>query len=164
MTTRPKATKKRTFVLWFLVIVVVLVLVSLGRTALLVDDWGRDLTTNVATLMPAQADRDLRPLTMPGSVDEGVALIEQWAASMSAWDLVGVERQSVPGDGTAEASIQLTRTTGLMRYVDDIEVSLRPEAGATLLTATSRSRVGKGDLGQNPRNLKELVRGLRGHQ
>ena len=41
-------------------------------------------------------------------------------------------------------------------FYDDITVILRSERGNSV-KATSQSRVGKGDLGQNPRNLKELV-------
>ncbi|MFK8111816.1 MAG: DUF1499 domain-containing protein [Rubripirellula sp.] len=35
-------------------------------------------------------------------------------------------------------------------------------SGATRVEAQSQSRVGKGDLGQNPRNLKEIMSELRG--
>ena len=44
-----------------------------------------------------------------------------------------------------------------MRFTDDIVVVLRTEGDLTRVQAQSQSRVGKGDLGQNPRNLKELV-------
>jgi uncharacterized protein (DUF1499 family) len=35
-----------------------------------------------------------------------------------------------------------------------------PESRGSLLRAKSQSRIGKGDLGQNARNLRALVRGL----
>jgi uncharacterized protein (DUF1499 family) len=44
-----------------------------------------------------------------------------------------------------------------MKYRDDIRVQIEPAAEGTRLSAESRSRVGKGDLGQNPRNLRELL-------
>jgi uncharacterized protein (DUF1499 family) len=53
--------------------------------------------------------------------------------------------------------MKLTRTTPVMRFTDDIDVVLRAEGNSTRVQAESQSRVGKGDLGQNPRNLKELV-------
>ena len=53
--------------------------------------------------------------------------------------------------------MNLIRVTPIMRFTDDITVILRNEKEGTRVKATSQSRVGKGDLGQNPRNLKELV-------
>jgi uncharacterized protein (DUF1499 family) len=48
-----------------------------------------------------------------------------------------------------------------MRYKDDIRLSIKPADSGSLLSAESRSRVGRGDLGQNPRNLRELLGAIR---
>ena len=90
-------------------------------------------------------------------VDETANLIRRWVESKSHWELVS-ESES----GKRPARFHLTRTTAILRFVDDIEVTIEenPDAGGSVVSATSRSRVGKGDLGQNPRNLIELTRGL----
>lgn len=47
--------------------------------------------------------------------------------------------------------------TKLFGFVDDLRIELTgDEDGNTKLYASSRSRIGKGDLGQNARNLREL--------
>lgn len=49
------------------------------------------------------------------------------------------------------------RTTRLLRFKDDIKVQTTPQRSGTGAHLTSASRVGKGDLGQNPRNIKQLL-------
>ena len=71
-------------------------------------------------------------------------------AALRGWRVVG------RGDGV----IQATRTTRLFRFVDDISILLEPAAGGTAISARSGSRIGRGDLGQNRRNLAELWRAL----
>jgi uncharacterized protein (DUF1499 family) len=46
-----------------------------------------------------------------------------------------------------------------MRFKDDIWVTLAPgeTEGTTIVQVRSQSRLGRGDLGQNPRNIKELL-------
>jgi uncharacterized protein (DUF1499 family) len=57
-------------------------------------------------------------------------------------------------------TLRATRRTRLFRYVDDVTVHLESDGGGSRLHAKSRSRVGKGDLGQNRRNLLELFAAL----
>jgi uncharacterized protein (DUF1499 family) len=49
----------------------------------------------------------------------------------------------------------------LFRFKDDITVRVINRGSERVLAAKSRSRVGKGDLGQNPRNLKQLLEAVR---
>lgn len=124
-----------------------------------VDDWSRDWTENTASL-DADADHpDLRPIHLSETPEQATDRIRRWAASDTAWDVVAVE----PQQGQS-ARIRLTRTTRVFRFTDDIQVTIEsdPESGGVILYATSQSRIGKGDLGQNPRNLIELTRGIRG--
>jgi uncharacterized protein (DUF1499 family) len=58
--------------------------------------------------------------------------------------------------------LHFVRTTPLMRYKDDIRVRIVPAASGSRVSAESRSRIGRGDLGQNPRNLRELLAAVRG--
>lgn len=103
----------------------------------------RGLTQNVAGW-----DHDISSRTPSAVADQLVAKIEK----APRWNLV---RQAVSGDSTV---IFATRTTRVFRFTDDVRVELSGRAdGSTHLHASSRSRIGKGDLGQNSRNLKQLA-------
>jgi len=86
-----------------------------------------------------------------GTPTEVAERIVAWADQQGRWEIVS-QKQIDQG-----VEMKLTRTTPLMRFTDDIDVVLRAEGDATRVQAQSQSRIGKGDLGQNPRNLKELV-------
>lgn len=116
-----------------------------------IDNWKRDLTTNQARLSDDADDELLRPPLVMGAPTEVAEQIVAWVEQQGRWKLVS---QSQVDQGF---EMKLTRTTSIMRFTDDIDVILRPEGDGTRVQAQSKSRVGKGDLGQNPRNLKELV-------
>lgn len=58
--------------------------------------------------------------------------------------------------------LRAVRTTRLLRFKDDVTVKAHPGSGSghSRMELHSASRVGKSDLGQNPRNLRELVGAL----
>ena len=59
----------------------------------------------------------------------------------------------------AEGSeVRAVRKTRLFRFRDDVTARVRPDPDGAWLELTSVSRLGRGDLGQNPRNLGELLR------
>ena len=131
--------------------------------ALFVDDWSRDLTTNTANTDPAAADETMRPWTIDSDADRIDAAIARLVADSAPWSTA--DESPLPEDsplpamaeGDTLATRHLVRTTGLMGYRDDVWLVVE-DAGAegVRLHGESRSRVGKGDLGQNPRNLREL--------
>jgi uncharacterized protein (DUF1499 family) len=120
-----------------------------------VEDWSRDLVTNHAATHDDSRDERLRTIQSAATpafvADEVVAS----AASLPRWELVQRDDES----GTIR--LQFVRTTGLVGYKDDIRVLIEPAGTGSRLSAESRSRVGKGDLGQNPRNLRELLAAIR---
>lgn len=63
---------------------------------------------------------------------------------------------------SAYGELSATRQTGLLRFTDDITVRIVERNGGTEAHFESASRVGKGDLGQNPRNLTELLEAVNG--
>ncbi|MCO5166516.1 MAG: DUF1499 domain-containing protein [Planctomycetes bacterium] len=128
---------------------------ALAAVALQVDDWRRDLTTNHARTAPHATDSRLRPLRTTLDASTVAARVEEVARSLPRWEVVAVERD--PGGVT----VRLMRTTRLLRFRDDVTVRVAPSGSAWVVTAESRSRVGRGDLGQNPRNLRELLGALR---
>tara|TARA_R110002049_G_scaffold47902_3_gene138518 strand:+ start:36156 stop:36608 length:453 start_codon:yes stop_codon:yes gene_type:complete len=124
-----------------------------------IDNWQRDWTTNFAETDASDADPDLHPWILNHSSRDVADRISEWTASKSGWELVGEEEK--PDDSIR---LHLTRTTRVFRFVDDIHVTIAAERHGedsdphrSIVTASSQSRVGKGDLGQNPRNLKQLA-------
>ena len=107
------------------------------------------------TTEPTHAD--LRPLELACPLAEAVARLKAAAGTLHGWTLEAE---------TAE-SLHFVRRTRLLRFADDIRLTLRPTGTGVRVDAESRSRLGKGDLGQNRRNIRELWRavtsaGLRG--
>jgi uncharacterized protein (DUF1499 family) len=78
------------------------------------------------------------------------AIVRRVVEGLSRWRL-----ESIGDDG-----LEITRRTSILRFTDDVAVRVDARDDGSRLEATSRSRVGKGDLGQNPRNLRELLDNL----
>lgn len=120
-----------------------------------VEDWSRDLATNVAATSDQARDPRLRTLDSPLSPLELADAVAQAAGELPRWELV--ERT----EEDRQVRLHFIRTTGVLRFKDDIRVRIEPAGAGSRLSAESRSRIGKGDLGQNPRNLRELLDKLR---
>jgi uncharacterized protein (DUF1499 family) len=90
---------------------------------------------------------DLTPLIVPFTLDPAIELVKKAVATLPRWQ---VEESPMPGE------LRLTRRTRTMRFVDDITVTLKSAEHGTMIHAASKSRIGKGDLGQNRRNILEL--------
>lgn len=118
---------------------------------LLVEDWSRDLAQNHAATADDHADPRLRTLALDLPPSAAAELVEAAVKRLPRWN--NESRSTSPPPIT----LRLTRRTPLWRFVDDITVTLEPRDGKTILRAESQSRVGQGDLGQNPRNLRELL-------
>ncbi len=121
--------------------------------SLYIDDWKRDLTTNHAATednpqakLPAFRS-DLPPAELANHV---IAV----AGKLRGWHLHELE------EGNAAVTIRFIRATGIMQFRDDITVHISPQEEGSILRAESQSRIGKGDLGQNPRNLRELLNAI----
>jgi len=121
-----------------------------------VDDWSRDLTTNTA--WTDEASQTLKPLRVAKSPELVKADLLRVVDSMSNWRVADGGEDSSVVDGGA-LKVHLVRTTTIMRFKDDIWVTLMPgdSEGATVVQVRSQSRLGRGDLGQNPRNIRELL-------
>jgi uncharacterized protein (DUF1499 family) len=128
----------------------------LGGVLLRVDNWKRDWTTNWARTDPQADSPDLRPLELPTDPATLRQEVIAWVDGQPHWTVLEAS------DGRPH-QLHLVRRTRVLRFPDDVHVTIEaaPRGDGSLLTAESRSRFGKGDLGQNPRNLKELIRGLR---
>jgi uncharacterized protein (DUF1499 family) len=94
------------------------------------------------------------PPELPLPPPEALARVEAAVRGLPRWQVEGVDREG--------GVVRATRRTRLWRFVDDVTVRLEATAGGTRVHARSQSRVGKGDFGQNRRNLRELFRALQG--
>lgn len=120
-----------------------------------VENWSRDFTTNSAATDENAADPRLLPIDSARAPAELATRAIEAAATLPRWELA--ERTAADG----ALKLHFIRTTRLWQFKDDIHVRIEPMANGSRLTAESRSRVGKGDLGQNPRNLRELLSAVR---
>lgn len=140
---------------WLSVGTVVVALAVATIVAIQVDDWGRDLVTNVAATAWTATDPDLRPVAVELSPAATAALIASVGDALPRWAFV---RRAVT-DSMIE--LQFVRTTRIFRFRDDVTVTVTDHGDHREVNARSASRLGTGDLGQNPRNLRELTRALR---
>ena len=119
-----------------------------------IDDWSRDLTTNFAETSVDATDPLMRPLQLSATTEEVQDAIQSFVGRNGNWDA---------GEPVVESEavrVPLTRSTRVFRFVDDVEVRIQTTAEGTEVHVSSQSRVGKGDLGQNPRNIRELLKAL----
>lgn len=138
--------------------------------AIYVDDWSRDLSTNQAATAASNDDRDLRPLAVAATPADVTAAARALCEAESAWS--EGQAAELPADSPLSSAMNqppvaawsLVHASGLMGFRDDVWLVAEPleqPSNVLLLHAESRSRIGKGDLGQNPRNLRELIGWLR---
>jgi uncharacterized protein (DUF1499 family) len=113
---------------------------------------GRWFTHNVAATDPP-THNDLQPLVLDLPADDAWKVILATVPAMPRWRIVRAD--------PATGCIQATRHTRVFRFVDDVLIRVEPLVEGTRVGARSQSRLGKGDLGQNRRNLIELLQAIR---
>ncbi|MDH3290720.1 MAG: DUF1499 domain-containing protein [Gemmatimonadota bacterium] len=140
---------------WLLAGVTTVVLAVGVAVVIQIDDWSRDLATNIAETRWDAGNPELRPLSVDDPLAALADLIVVEGSALPRWTLTGWQVT----DSLIE--LRFVRTTRLFRFRDDITVRVADRGDRREVTAISASRVGHGDLGQNPRNLEELFRRLR---
>lgn len=71
--------------------------------------------------------------------------------------VIAIDGWRVESSDSGIGVINATRETRLMGFIDDITINITPETEfVTRVDVRSASRVGKGDFGQNARNIREL--------
>jgi len=143
---------KRKYVLYIVGAVALILLLVLAAPLLIIDDWSRDLSTNRAATSNDAANPSLRNIDSKLPPEELAEVVRQAVPELNGWKLAGSGQPDV---------VRFTRTTRLMGFVDDIEVTIQATSDGSTLSAVSQSRTGRGDLGQNPRNLVELTNAVR---
>jgi uncharacterized protein (DUF1499 family) len=119
------------------------------------DTLARWLTRNRSDLEAEAEDPRLRPVFWELAPAAAVARAADRIAGLPRWRVVSRD----PDAGTLHA----THTTRFWRFVDDVHLRFEPAGSGTRIVGHSQSRIGKGDFGQNARNLRELTAALRGN-
>jgi uncharacterized protein (DUF1499 family) len=144
------------FFVWIGVAVLLTVLLTGAMGAVMrIDDWSRDLNTNHAATSAGADDPALRPIEAEWAVGEAAEAVQRVAANLPRWSLEGESQNET------SAELRFVRRTPVFGFKDDITVRFTRREDGCLIEAESRSRIGKGDLGQNPRNLRELLSEVR---
>ena len=95
---------------------------------------------------------DVVPRQYPTSKDRAFDAALHAVGRMPRWTLVS----SRPEQGGIQAEV----TTRLFRFVDDVTIHCVEQNGITAVTVRSASRVGRGDFGQNARNIRAFFDAL----
>jgi uncharacterized protein (DUF1499 family) len=97
---------------------------------------------------------DLRVKEYAAGPERVAKAVEAALAKLPRWDLVG------SGHGQAGHRLEAVHTTRAFRFKDDVSVRIWREGERTRVSVRSKSRIGKGDFGQNARNIRELLAAL----
>jgi uncharacterized protein (DUF1499 family) len=95
---------------------------------------------------------DLVPQRFSAGADDVLVAVENVARSLRRWTVVEVN----PDAGLLRA----VYTTALFRFKDDVTVRVHREDDGTVVRVRSKSRIGKGDLGQNARTIRAFQQAL----
>ena len=120
--------------------IVLAMLISLRIVAALVWPTINDVTTGVTAEYP-----DLQPQTFQQSYEQ----VFDAAATVGrelGWDVTDEDR--------ATGLIQAIATTRLMRFKDDVTITITHQGAGAKVSVRSHSRVGKGDLGANAKRIR----------
>ena len=114
----------------------------------------RNLTENTAETDPHADDPRLRGRTYAISFDR------VWTAALELAD-GGLSRWRVVESDDQEGTIHAESKTLVFRFVDDVHIEVGlDENGQTRVDLRSASRVGKADLGRNPRTIGTFLKRL----
>jgi hypothetical protein len=116
-----------------------------------IDDPKRDFTENHAAIEDSASDPLLRPMIFDRPALELVEATRDAAARIKNWDYIGT---AVIGNAS---TVVFERTSRVLRLKDDIIIRVEDLGPRCRVTGESKSRLGLGDLGQNPRNLRRIV-------
>lgn len=89
---------------------------------------------------------ELQPLKLRLSESQAFDIIRNLVKARG-WEIVHI-------DGS---KIEAVATTPLMRFKDDIVIEIRPAKEGSEIHMRSKSRIGKGDLGENARRIRKLL-------
>jgi uncharacterized protein (DUF1499 family) len=71
-----------------------------------------------------------------------------------------VPRLRVVREDAARGTIDAEHRTLVIRFVDDVTITIVPDRTGSRIVIRSKSRLGRGDFGQNARTIRELQRAI----
>jgi uncharacterized protein (DUF1499 family) len=89
---------------------------------------------------------ELQPQILRYSPDLVVERSVEAVEGLERWTLGAVDREA--------RRVEAVATTALFGFDDDVTITVRPHGAGSLVHVRSRSRVGRGDFGQNARNVR----------
>ena len=95
---------------------------------------------------------DIQPRSYPAGVAQAFDAALHAVDRMPRWSLVSY--QSASGEIRAEAR------SLVFRFVDDVVIRVIPQGASTVVSVRSASRIGRGDFGQNARNIRSFFEEL----
>jgi uncharacterized protein (DUF1499 family) len=116
----------------------------------LFDRVKRTLTHNVADTRDSEVYPDLKPRRYAAGLQEVFEALVRVIEGRERWEIVESSHEE------REASVAAEVETKWAGFVDDLSVDLSVEGDEVVVHARSASRVGKGDMGQNARTVREL--------
>jgi hypothetical protein len=99
---------------------------------------------------------DLRVRTYSATPARIGAAVRDALAGHTRWTLVG------SGEGPAGVVVSVVHETALLPLKEDVTVTARRSGGRTVVSVRSQSRAGPWDLGQNARNIRQILQVLDG--
>ncbi len=96
------------------------------------------------------------PDLLPRRYQEGKARV--FDAALHAVDQL--PRWQMTSYRPEQGEIKIEARTRLLRFVDDVTVRVKEQNGMTVVNIRSASRVGRGDFGQNARNVRSFFEEL----
>jgi uncharacterized protein (DUF1499 family) len=125
---------------------------SAGALMLMPRRWA---TINDVTTGRTSEYAEIQPQRFELSTDALLAAIEETIQGMQRWKIVGKE--------SADRRIEAEVRTALFGFTDDVSIWLEPDGEAWRVMVRSRSRVGRGDLGENARTIRAFQQALERH-
>jgi uncharacterized protein (DUF1499 family) len=97
---------------------------------------------------------DLQPREYAAGPDVVARAVKAVLSHQAHWKLVG------EGKGSVGVTLQALHTTPVVPFESEVTIRIRREGGRTRVSVRSQSSAAKLDLGQNARNIRELLGAL----
>ena len=122
-----------------------------------IDDWSRDWVEHEATLRFEPTQRRVGQLLAAPPGHPGHVSMSEWsdAVQWAGNRIKNLEFSGEVSDGDT-LILKFVRTHRLLRIKDDLTVRVTRDGAMQTIETHSKARLGIGDLGRNPRNIRRL--------
>lgn len=104
-------------------------------------------------LLQRQAYPDVAPILIALPPDQAFAQAKQVAESLPGWQVTGAD--------AASGRIEVTDTSRIFHFVDDVVIRVRPDGTGSRVDLRSRSRDGRGDMGVNAKRVRAYTAAIK---